>query len=483
MDYSTVAADLNRDQPFLFRGGVTVDQLQLAKQIADEALVVNRTFAGLKIAAGTAPGGAWAVVAGSSYIAYGLRLAPAVKPGDVERAIPKLAEELSAARRRPCPVRLRVMPLALEVDHPAPAPILWRAAMFDVLKLAPGSALLGRSWGDDGARAETWRAADSPHVLIAGATRSGKSTLQIMALASLMVSASPADLQVYLVDLKNEDLIALAGFPHVRGVARDLPAAVDLVRKVAAIKDQRVAAGVVGSAPLVVLAIDEYAEFSGQKDVIAAINSIASVGASKRVHLVAATQKPLADVLGSLAKANFTTRLVGRVSDAQESATATGRAKAGAEFLPGRRGAFLRVEGSDLYRFQSYLLDPAGVDRLLDHARDRWAGAVAVGSAPAAPSLETFPVMPAALPDELPAFAPPPPPAIPPDVAAVFVEFHAGGILRRGGRAAAIRAMAGDVAGGRAYQQEADEVDRLFGAWLSTRAAAPILKMRASAGG
>jgi len=80
-----------------------------------------------------------------------------------------------------------------------------------------------------------------------------------MALASLMVSASPADLQVYLVDLKNEDLIALAGFPHVRGVARDLPAAVDLVKRVAAIKDQRVAAGVVGSAPLVVLAIDEYA--------------------------------------------------------------------------------------------------------------------------------------------------------------------------------------------------------------------------------
>lgn len=464
-----------------------MDQLQLAKQIADEALVVNRTFAGLKIAAGTAPGGAWAVVAGSSYIAYGLRLAPAVKPGDVERAIPKLAEELSAARRRPCPVRLRVMPLALEVDHPAPAPILWRAAMFDVLKLAPGSALLGRSWGDEGARAETWRAADSPHVLIAGATRSGKSTLQIMALASLMVSASPADLQVYLVDLKNEDLIALGDFPHVRGVARDLPAAVDLVKRVAAIKDQRVAAGVVGSAPLVVLAIDEYAEFSGQKEVIAAINSIASVGASKRVHLVAATQKPLADVLGSLAKANFTTRLVGRVSDAQESATATGRAKAGAEFLPGRRGAFLRVEGSDLYRFQSYLLDPAGVDRLLDHARDRWAGAVAVAAAPAALSLETFPVMPAslpaALPDELPAFAPPPPPAIPPDVAAVFAEFHAGGVLRRGGRAAAIRALAGDVAGGRAYQQAADEVDRLFGAWLSTRAAAPILKMRASAGG
>lgn len=464
-----------------------MDQSQLANQIGAEAGVINRTFAGLKIDAGTAPGGAWAVVAGSSYIAYGLRLAPAVKPGDVERAIPKLAEELSAARRRPCPVRLRVMPLALEVDHPAPAPILWRAAMFDVLKLAPGSALLGRSWGDEGARAETWRAADSPHVLIAGATRSGKSTLQIMALASLMVSASPADLQVYLVDLKNEDLIALGDFPHVRGVARDLPAAVDLVRKVAAIKDQRVAAGVVGSAPLVVLAIDEYAEFAGQKEVIAAINSIASVGASKRVHLVAATQKPLADVLGSLAKANFTTRLVGRVSDAQESATATGRAKAGAEFLPGRRGAFLRVEGSDLYRFQSYLLDPAGVDRMLDHARDRWAGAVAVAAAPAASSLETFPVMPAslpaALPDELPAFAPPPPPAIPPDVAAVFVEFHAGGILRRGGRAAAIRALAGDVAGGRAYQQAADEVDRLFGAWLSTRAAAPILKMRAGAGG
>lgn len=337
-------------------------------------------------------------------------------------------------------------------------------------RLPAGSALLGRTWDDSGALEEVWRPADSPHVLIAGTTNSGKSTLQLMALASLMLSTSPAALQVYLVDLKNEDLVRVAGFPHVRGCARDLASAVDLVLSVAAIKDRRVAAGEVpASAPSVVLAIDEFAEFAGQRDVIAAINSIAAVGRSKRVHLLAATQKPLAEVLGNLAKANFTTRLVGRVADASEAATATGRAKSGAEFLPVKRGAFLRVEGADLIRFQAYLLDAAGIEHARQLAARRWAGAAAVLEVPP-------PVLTGNISSDRAAPAPALP-AVPTAVASVFAEYADGDNLRRGGKAAAVRALAGNVVGGRAYQAAADEIDRLFELWRKEATAAPILKM------
>ena len=449
-----------------------MNQNQLSRQIVAECGVINSTLAGLKISAGTHPAGGWAVVAGASYISYGIKLAPNVHPRQINDAIPKLDEELSAVRRCACPVRLRSMPLALEVDHPSPAALRWEEAGVAFSRLPAGSALLGRTWDDSGALEEVWRPADSPHVLIAGTTNSGKSTLQLMALASLMLSTSPAALQVYLVDLKNEDLVRLAGFPHVAGCARDLASAVSMVLQVAAIKDQRVAGGELpAAAPSVVLAIDEFAEFAGQRDVIAAINSLAAVGRSKRVHLFAATQKPLAEVLGTLAKANFTTRLVGRVVDDKEAATATGRYKSGAEFLPDKRGAFLRVEGT-MHRFQAYLFDVAGVEHARGLAVRRWAGASAILAAP--PPAIFAGVTGNVSGDTAPAA---PSRTVPPAVVAVFAEYADGEGLRRGGKAAAVRALAGDVAGGRAYQVAADEVDRLFGLWRGESAAAPILKM------
>ncbi len=89
--------------------------------IAGEVATINKTFQGRNLDAGTRP--AWTVVAGRSYIAYGLHLGGTVLPQDVEKLLPKLTEALSALRRRPTDVRLRRKPLALEVAHPFPAPL------------------------------------------------------------------------------------------------------------------------------------------------------------------------------------------------------------------------------------------------------------------------------------------------------------------------------------------------------------------------
>ena len=456
-----------------------MDQAALTQQLQSEIGIINRTLAGLGIEAGTRP--AWSVVAGSSYVAYGLRLAPAVLPSAVERAIPKLAEALSSSRRRPCPVRLRYMPLALEVSHPAPAPLYWRRGLRAVGSLTAGQALVGRRWDGSGGADDLIDLAASPHVLIAGTTGSGKSTLEIMLLASLAVSTPPAGLHLYLIDLKNEDLIQLAGLPHVRGVARDFAGAVEMVAAIQAEKDRRVALGrVADDVPRVVLAIDELGQLAGDPATLDRLGDVLQVGRSKRISVIAATQKPTAAIVGSQGRANFTTRLVGRVADATESSTATGRRGAGAEFLPGA-GAFLRVDGADLYRLQAFDLAAGGVDYLAGWAAEKWpdcdadglpvwGGSVNVYSAPGSP----------ALPAARPAVAPL---VVSPDLAACFAEYFDGaGGLVRGGKAAAVRVVAPGVEGGGAYQRAAAEVDRLFAAWLADRTAAPIIRMAAARG-
>ena len=55
---------------------------------------------------------------------------------------------------------------------------------------------------------------DTPHVLIAGTTGSGKSTLLRMMIATLALNTSPANLRLYLVDLKNTDLKPFRRLPH-----------------------------------------------------------------------------------------------------------------------------------------------------------------------------------------------------------------------------------------------------------------------------
>jgi len=98
----------------------------LAAQLRNEITIINQTLAAFGVDAGTKP--SWTMVAGNSFVAYGLRTGATQRISDVQRLLPELSERLSAARRRPTPVRLREMPLALEVAHPRPEPLDWRGA-------------------------------------------------------------------------------------------------------------------------------------------------------------------------------------------------------------------------------------------------------------------------------------------------------------------------------------------------------------------
>lgn len=335
--------------------------MELERQLSSEIEIINRTLAAFGVDAGTKP--AWTTIAGGSFVAYGLRTGPAQRISDVQRLLPELSERLSAARRRPTPVRLREMPLALEVAHPQPKPLDWRAA---IMRVGAGRMVAGRIYGAVDARDLVIDLATKPHVLIAGTTGSGKSTMLRMMLSTLAFNAAPDLLRLALVDLKNEDLVPFAQLPHMAMAAWMGDDARRVVATVHAELQRRVQAGV-GEWPRLVLVIDELAQVANES--LDLLSAILAVGRSKRVHVIAATQHPAVRLIGD--KANYSVRLVGQVMDAQTAALATGRKASGAELLPGA-GAFLYVDGATLERVQAYYLGVDAVAGLVQVIREKW---------------------------------------------------------------------------------------------------------------
>lgn len=350
--------------------------------LRNEITIINQTLAAFGVDAGTKP--AWTTVAGGSFVVYGLRTGATQRISDVARLLPELSERLSAARRRPTPVRLREMPLALEVAHPSPSPLDWRAA---IMRVGAGRMVAGRNYSTTPAQDLVVDLASTPHLLVAGTTGSGKSTVLRMLLSSLAFNAAPCDLRLVLVDRKNEDLVPFGRLPHVEMTAWTVGDAHKAITAVHGELERRVQAGV-GDWPRLVVVIDELAQVSA--DSLDLLSAILAIGRSKKVHVIAATQHPTVRLIGD--KANYSARLVGQVMDAATAALATGRKGSGAELLPGA-GAFLYVEGARLDRLQAYNLGAAVVDGLVDSIREKWRGvevrALVSQSAVAAPPTAT----------------------------------------------------------------------------------------------
>ncbi len=326
-----------------------------------EIAIINRFFKDYRINASVAERNSH--VAGKAYIVLAITLGAGARIGAIEARLRELAELLSAHRGAATPIRLRQLPLALELPHPQPEPVLP-----DTTPLQPHTMLCGQAFGFGGqASTEMVDLTQTPHALVSGTTGSGKSVLLACMLWSLCLHTSPADVRLVLVDLKNEDLVPFADLPHVETFAASLADAEQAIRWLHGEKEQRVRSR--NRRQRIVLVIDELAELARLREPMQQLASILAIGRSKAVNVVAATQKPLGAVVGSLAKANFTTRLVGRVMSPDDARVAAGVAGTGAEYLPGR-GAFLRVEGMELRRFQSYWLPD--LDARIAQIADRW---------------------------------------------------------------------------------------------------------------
>jgi S-DNA-T family DNA segregation ATPase FtsK/SpoIIIE len=191
-----------------------------------------------------------------------------------------------------------------------------------------------------------------PHLLVAGATGSGKSVCINSLITSLLVTRTPDEVQLILIDPKQVELSQYRGLPHLR-----LPVVTDMEKVVAALRwtvlemERRYGLFAdVGARNVVayndrfpnerlaylVVVVDELADMmmTAAEDVERLICRLAQLGRAAGVHLVVATQRPSVDVLTGLIKANLPTRIAFAVSSQIDSRVILDRT--GAERLLGR---------------------------------------------------------------------------------------------------------------------------------------------------
>jgi DNA segregation ATPase FtsK/SpoIIIE, S-DNA-T family len=193
---------------------------------------------------------------------------------------------------------------------------------------------------------------DVPHVLIAGTTGSGKSQAARTLLASLVLYQPPREVQLLIIDPKGSDFRAFATASHlvcpIVQTVEDARERLDwLAEEMERRQNERV------SRPRIIVLIDELADLlmQGGSALEDLLTRIIQRGRSAGICVIGCTQKPTAGVLGTLVKANFPVRLVGKVTSAHEALIAAGVAKSGAETLAGR-GDFLLIANGETLRVQ-----------------------------------------------------------------------------------------------------------------------------------
>ena len=223
--------------------------------------------------------------------------------------------------------------------------------------------------------------ADSaPHILIAGATGSGKSVIEQGIIYSLL-RKSPDAAQFIMIDPKRVELCKYRRLPHVLKYASDpadmveaLQSAVDLMEERYKAMSRKGATLYNGSDIFVV--IDELADLmlTARKAVEPLIQRLAQLGRAARVHVIACTQCPLAVVLPTPIKANFDFRIALRTASAQDSRNIIG--ERGAEHLP-RYGDMLLKSPDGIQHYADVpMVAPADMAAVLRHwnrnRRPRW---------------------------------------------------------------------------------------------------------------
>jgi S-DNA-T family DNA segregation ATPase FtsK/SpoIIIE len=228
----------------------------------------------------------------------------------------------------------------------------------------------------------------TPHLLVGGATGSGKSVALNTFVLSLLYKKTPEDLKLILIDPKRLEFTPYADIPHLlfpivtqparaaavlAWVAQEMDArytamAVEGVRSIA--EYHKVDAPDKRAMPYIVVVIDELADLMmvAGKEVETHIVRIAQMARAAGIHLVLATQRPSVEVVTGLIKVNFPSRIAFRVSSKVDSRTILDTQ--GAERLLGRGDMLLMQASSpELKRVHGAFVTDGEVERVTDFVR------------------------------------------------------------------------------------------------------------------
>ena len=218
------------------------------------------------------------------------------------------------------------------------------------------------------------RLAERPHLLIAGATGSGKSVALNGIIYSLMITQSPIRCQFVLIDPKKVELMQYARRPHCARCASDHP---DIVRGWQWAVDETDRRFSVMQAcgmkeyngPHLYVVIDELADLmlSIKKETLPLLQRLAQIGRAAMVHVIACRQKVLAQTIPTVLKCNFPAVLGLRTCNTQQSRFLI--SAPGCETLPdpkreGKGYGYLR-DGADLTKLMIYKYPQEDIDRVI----------------------------------------------------------------------------------------------------------------------
>lgn len=234
---------------------------------------------------------------------------------------------------------------------------------------------------------------NNPHILIAGATRSGKSNQLHQLLCSLIRFSPPDSIRFLMIDPKKVELSLYRTLPYLaRPVVYDAEDAVAVLQELSAEIDRRtdlmMALGTqnmvdynrVADEPLprLVCVIEELASLwtsDRERDrVHKLIQRVANMGRACGIHLIVCTQLPLVTVVPSIIRVNFWVKLCGKVNNGKESQVVLGRS--GAQNLPRIPGRMLYGVDAEIFELQTPLCTIDDIREALAIARGRSEGLI-----------------------------------------------------------------------------------------------------------
>ncbi len=297
---------------------------------------LNETLASFKIDAHIVN-----VTRGPSVTRYEVELEKGVRLNKLTTCADDIALSLGASGVRIAAVPGKISVVGIEVPNRAVTTVTLRevidSAEFNKSK-SKSSFAVGK---DIGGSCIVGNIAKMPHMLIAGTTGSGKSVCMNSIIISLLYKSSPEDVKLIMVDPKMVELGIYNGIPHLlipvvtdpKKAAGSLQWAVtEMMRRYkimsdAGVRDLESYNSIVLSEedgqklPQIVIIIDELADLMlvAAKEVEDSICRIAQMGRAAGMHLIIATQRPSADVITGLMKANIPSRIAFAVASAMES--------------------------------------------------------------------------------------------------------------------------------------------------------------------